>query len=104
MNAGVPSYSSFTIDRDFQVRFFGWALLFLWVAAMVYIARDFFFPSFYRAEIHETKYDKDESYGKWFKKFIHCINVILRSIADKYRRNWRLRLKSFFYYPLFLSK
>ncbi|KAE9552812.1 hypothetical protein FO519_003969 [Halicephalobus sp. NKZ332] len=37
-------------DRDFQIRTFGWVLLLVWIAVIVYIARDFFFPKLYNID------------------------------------------------------
>ena len=77
MSSEVSSFT-FSLDRDLQVRIFGWALLFFWIAAMVYIARDFFFPKLYGIESFANANQKDESYGKFFEtsKKDFCIFVL----------------------------
>lgn len=45
-------------DQEFQIRTFGWILLVIWMAAVVYIARNFFFPKFY--EIYKLEDQPNE--------------------------------------------
>jgi hypothetical protein len=38
----------YQMERDMQLRVFGWALLFLWIGTVLYMTRDFFFPGRFR--------------------------------------------------------
>lgn len=43
--------TKFFANSESEIRFFGWALLGLWIVTIIYMTRDFFFPSIFSHEI-----------------------------------------------------
>uniref|UniRef100_A0A7E4VP86 SLC12 domain-containing protein n=1 Tax=Panagrellus redivivus TaxID=6233 RepID=A0A7E4VP86_PANRE len=48
-----PDKAKFT-EQDAEIRVLGWALLGIWITAIVYMTRDFFFPSIFGSTSSKT--------------------------------------------------
>lgn len=41
-------------NKEIEIRFFGWSLLGIWLSTIIYMTRDFFFPSMFHENNFET--------------------------------------------------
>jgi hypothetical protein len=72
---------------------------------MVYIARDFFFPLLYGPEVPQTRYNKDESYGKFINFLFHfCTTKIFKINCCLTQKKLAILFKEFFLLISILSK
>lgn len=81
-NGDVPFYK----DKEFQIRTFGWMLLGGWLGMIIYMTRDFLFPSIskiVRNEDLETKKDEVKNREEGLRKLSHCFTPV-KSGRDKF--------------------
>uniref|UniRef100_A0A914EP62 Uncharacterized protein n=1 Tax=Acrobeloides nanus TaxID=290746 RepID=A0A914EP62_9BILA len=66
-------------DKEFQIRTFGWMLLGGWLGMIIYMTRDFLFPSIskiVRNEDLETKKDEVKNREEGLRKLSHCFTPV----------------------------
>lgn len=58
-------------NKELEIRYFGWSLLGLWIGAIIYMTRDFFFPSIFGKKDLPSKSPAED-----VRRFSHMMTIV----------------------------